>query len=172
MKTVDFTTFKVTTDGEEKEFFEEGLIHNDMEMLSVVDARKHYEQLYNDDSFFNHHPKDIEYILDLYQKLELFDMSRIDFDDLENSIIGHSSGENQPVWIHCDGDITEIVGNDFTIPDDQCINPIVAVFKSFTNSATIEYFKQNVPEFYRAWKKHIKESIESKMIEIEAEHIK
>lgn len=71
MKTVDFINFTVTTNGEEKSFFEEGLIHNEVEMLSVVDARKHYEKLYNDDPFFYHDPKDIKYILDLYQKLEL-----------------------------------------------------------------------------------------------------
>lgn len=171
MKTVNFQNFTVTTNGIKKEFFEEGLIHNEMEMLSIVDARKHYVRRYDDDPFFETEPKDIEYVLDLYQKLELFDMGRIDFDSLEKSILHNSYGEGQPVWLHCDGEITEIIGNDFLtpIPENQ-INPVVAVFSSFGGRST-SMIKWGLEEnWVLEWKKHIEKSIESKMIEIEAEH--
>lgn len=175
MKKVDFTNFTVTTNSDEKHFFEEGLIHNEMEMLSIVDARKHFEQRYNDDPFFETEPKDITYILGLYQKLELFSIERISFERLYNSIASHSHGENQPVWLHWDGAITELVGDNFDLPydEDQELNPVVAVFKSF--DLGIFYgnaIDKTINGLKPSWKEHIRESIESKMIEIEAEHIK
>jgi len=86
MKTVNFRNFTVTTNGEEKDFFEEGLIHNDLEMLSIVDARKLFEHRYYEDPFFYHDHKDIEYVLDLYQKLELFLVEQADHYGLKSFI--------------------------------------------------------------------------------------
>jgi hypothetical protein len=173
MKTVNFKTFTVTTNVEEKDFFEEGLIHNELDMLSVVDARAHYEKLFNEDPFFNHNPKDITYVFGLYQKLEEFSMENIDFDKLEKSIISHSHGECQPVWLHWDGCITELFGKNFDLPYDEDqptnpVNPVVAVFTSFTSDYVIRY--ENTGNRI-GWEKHIKKTIESKMIEIEAEHL-
>lgn len=171
MKTVDFTNFTVKTTNGEKQFFEEGSIHNEMEMLSIVDARKHYLQRYNDDPFFETNPDDIEYILDLYQKLELFEIGKIDFDRLYNSIAFHSHGSHQPIWLHWDGAITEMVGNDFEIPIEQETNPVVAVFRSSDDEVLANMNKKTVDCLYTAYEHHIKDSIQSKMIEIEAEHL-
>ena len=164
MKTVDFTTFKTKTNGRVKHFFEEGLIYNDMEMLSIVDARKHFEQRWNDDPFFETDPKDIEYVMDLYQKFELFNIKKVNFQDIHDSLSNNSFGENQPVWVLFDGSIIEIKGTDFELPEnhEQGINPCVAVFKSFA-------FDEDNKDF-TGWEHHIIESIESKMIEIEFEH--
>jgi len=169
MKTVNFKTFTITNGDDEKEFFEEGLIYNDMEMISVVDARLLYEKKYNEDPFFETDPKDIVYILDLYQKLELFDVEKVDFKKLHSSLSFHHKGQGHPTWLHWDGTITEAVGPNTNIPEDIEDNPVITVFISFPENFPIH---DDFEVMHKDWKKHIIEVIRARMIEIEADHAK